>query len=223
VGEGESGRKSGRRDRPLAPSPPHPLSRLRGEEKVKASPALEAPILFWHLTAIALALVPPLFFGFAVAPAAFRILPTRDMAASLTSPILTKACWLAEGSFVLLLGTSLLLARWWNAPRLSRSLATRAAILGLIASLVVEKLLIPPIDKIREEAPGLIDNLPAADPSRILLARYHRLSLAFFAIAMAAAIVILASTVRWIARRNPTAPVPAARPPVPKLLDLSDL
>jgi hypothetical protein len=198
--------------------------RLRGEENVKPSPALEAPVLFWHLTAIALALVPPLFFGFAVAPAAFRILPTRDMAASLTSPILTKACWLAEGSFVLLLGTSLLLARWWNAPRLSRSLATRAAILGLIASFVIEKLLIPPIDKIREEAPGLIDNLPAADPSRILLARYHRLSLAFFAIAMAAAIVILASTVRWIARRGPIARAPAAaQPPVPKLLDLSDL
>ena len=189
---------------------------------MKASPALEATILFWHLTAIALALVPPLFFGFAVAPAAFQILPTRDMAASLASPILIKACWLAEGSFVLLLGTSLLLARWWNAPRLSRSLATRAAILGLIASLVVEKLLIPPIDKIRVEA-GLIDNLPAADPSRILLARYHRLSMAFFAIAMAAAIVILASTVRWIARRNPIARAPAAPPPVPKLLDLSDL
>jgi len=191
---------------------------------MKGQSTLEAPVLFWHLTAIALALVPPLFFGFAVAPAAFRILPTRDMAASLTSPILTKACWLAEGSFVLLLGTSLLLARWWNAPRLSRSLATRAAILGLIASLVIEKLLIPPIDKIREEAPGLIDNLPAADPSRILLARYHRLSMAFFAIAMAAAIVILVSTVRWIAQRGPITQAPAAAPPsVPKLLDLSDL
>jgi len=221
VGEGESGRI---RDHPLAPSPPLPLSRLRGKKKVKARPSLEAPLLFCHFTAIALALAPPLFFGFAVAPAAFRILPTRDMAASLTSPILTRACWLAEGSFVLLLGTSLLLARGWNAPRLSRSLATRAAILGLIASFVVEKLLIPSIDKIREEAPGLIDNLPAADPSRILLARYHRLSLAFFAIAMAAAIVILASTVRWIARRGPIARPPAAAPPpVPKLLDLSDL
>ena len=94
MGEGESGRI---RDHPLAPSPPLPLSRLRGKKKVKARPSLEAPLLFCHFTAIALALVPPLFFGFAVAPAAFRILPTRDMAASLTSPILTKACWLAEG------------------------------------------------------------------------------------------------------------------------------
>jgi hypothetical protein len=190
---------------------------------VKSRPALEAPILFWHLVAIALALVPPLFFGFAVAPAAFRTLPTRDMAASLASPILTKACWLAEGSFALLFATSGLLARWWNAPRLSRSLATRGAILGLIASVVIERLLIPPIDKIREDAPGLIDNLPAADPSRVLLARYHRLSMAFFAVSMTAAVLILASTVRWIARRGQIARGPATAAPVPKLLDLSDL
>ncbi len=161
--------------------------------------------------------------GFAVAPAAFRTLPTRDLAASLTSPILTKACWLAEGSFILLFFTSWLLARWWNAPRFSRSLAIRAAILGLIASLVIEKLLIPPIDRIREAAPGLIDNLPGADPSRILLARYHRLSTAFFAVAMGASVIVLVSTVGWIARRGRITQAPATAPPVPKLLDLSDV
>jgi hypothetical protein len=187
-------------------------------------PGLEAPLLFWHLLAIALALVPPVFFGFAVAPAAFHILPTRDMAASLTSPILTKACWLAEGSFAVLFLTSWLLGRWWAAPRLSRSLTTRAAILGMIASAVIEKLLIPPMDKIRAEAPGLIDNLPVADPSRILLDRYHRLATTFFAVEIGVALVILIVTARLIVRRVQAPPAPAAaRPPVPKLLDLSDL
>jgi hypothetical protein len=184
----------------------------------------EAPVLFWHLVALAAALVPPIFFALAVAPATFRVLPTRDMAASLVSPILTKACWLAEGSFVLLFLTSWLLSRWWNAPRLSRSLITRAAILGVIASVVIEKLLIPPMDRIREEAPGLIDNLPAADPSRILLGRYHRLANAFFLAQVGAALLILIVTARMVVRRGRTPALPAAsRPPVPKLLDLSDV
>jgi hypothetical protein len=174
--------------------------------------------------ALALALVPPVFFGFAVAPAAFRVLPTRDMAASLVSPILTKTCWLAEGSFAVLFLTSWLLCRRWSAPRLSRSLTTRAAMLGVIANVVIERLLIPWMDKIREEAPGLIDNLPQADPSRVLLDRYHRLASAFFATDIAAALLILIVTVRLIARRGQEPAVPAAvRPPVPKLLDLSDV
>ena len=46
----------------------------------------------------------------------------------------------------------------------------------MIASLVIEKLLIQRMEKIRQEAGSLIDNLPAADPLRILLDRYHRLS-----------------------------------------------
>lgn len=200
-----------------APPPSPPVSRL-------APSGLEAPVLFWHFVAIAVSLVPTLFFGFAVAPAAFRILPTRDMAANLTGSILTKACWLAEGGFAVLFVTSWLLGRWWSAPRLSRSLWTRAAILGVITSTVIEKLLIPPMDKIRREAPGLIDDLPVADPSRILLDRYHRLSTAFFAADIAAALLILVVTVRLIAHHQRAAPAPAAvQPPLPKLLDLSDV
>ena len=90
------------------------------------------------------------------------------------------------------------------------------------ATVVIEKLLIPPIEKIRTEAPGLIDNLPAADPSRILLARYHRLATAFFSGELAAALLILLVTARLAAARRQGPPPPAAsRPPVPKLLDLS--
>src|SRR6476660_9744960 len=134
---------------------------------------LEGPVLFLHLAALSLALGPPIFFALAVAPPSFRVLPTRDLAASLQSPILTGACHLAEGSFAVLFLTSWLLGRWWEAARLTRTLATRAAMLGMITAVVIESLLIPPMDKIRTEAPGLIDNLPASDPSRILLARYH--------------------------------------------------
>jgi len=182
---------------------------------------LETPALVLHLLALSIALGSPLFFGAVVAPASFRLLPTRDLAASLQSPILTRLCWMLEGGFAVLLATSWLLARRWNAPRALAALMTRAPILGVIGSVVIEKLLIPPIDRIRAEAPGLIDNLPAADPARLLLVRYHRLATGFFSVEIAAAALVLLVTARLILLRRGAGPTGAARPPVPKLLDLS--
>ena len=59
-------------------------------------------MLVLHLAALAMAIGPPVFFALAVAPASFRVLPTRDLAGSLQGPILTVACWLAQGSFAVL-------------------------------------------------------------------------------------------------------------------------
>src|SRR5215472_12237885 len=189
---------------------------------LRLAPRWEGVVLTLHLLALTLAIGPAVFFAFAVAPTLFHAL-TRDMAAELTAPILTRACWLSEGSFAVLFLTGWLLAGERDASRLSRSLMTRAAILGVITSLVIEKLLIPPIEKIRQDAPGLIDNLPASDPSRILLARYHKLATAFFAADLAVALLLLLVTARVLARRSAPAAPSAARPPVPKLLDLSDV
>ena len=182
----------------------------------------EPPVLIFHLAALSLALGPPVFFALAVAPASFRVLPTRDLAATLQSPILTTLCRLEEGSFAVLFLTSWLLSRWWNPPRLSRTLATRAAILGMITAVVIENLIIPRMDRIRSEA-GLLDTLPLSDPSRAMLGRYHRLATGFFSAGLVAAIVILFATVRLIAARRAVPPAPRPVPDVPKLLDLSDV
>lgn len=184
---------------------------------------LETPVLVLHLSALALTLGPPIFFGAVVAPASFRLLPTRDLAASLQSPVLTRLCWMMQGGFALLLLTSWLLCRWRRGPRALTTLLTRAPILGIIGAVVIEKLLIPPIDKIRAEAPGLIDNLPAADPGRILLARYHRLATTFFAVEIAAAALVLFATARLLRPEGAAGPPASARPPGPKLLDLGGL
>jgi hypothetical protein len=188
---------------------------------MRTSDRFETPILFVHLAAIALAIGPVLFFGAVVAPATFRVLPTRDLAAALVSPVLSGACRVAEVSFAILFVTS-----WWltrdGAPRLTRSLSTRLPIVGFFAVLVIRELLIPPMDRIRADAPGLIDNLPAEDPSRLLLDRYHRLATGFFTAALAVGVVVLALTARLLSvRRAPPAVPSASRPPVPKLLDLS--
>lgn len=191
---------------------------------MKMRAAFETPVLVLHLAALTVTLGAPLFFGAVVAPASFRVLPTRDLAASLTSPILTRMCWLMEGGFVALLSTGWLLCRWWSAPRMSRALLTRAPVLGIIGAVVIEKLLIPRIDRIRVDAPGLIDDLPAADPSRLLLEKLHRLSTGFFSVEIVAAVLVLLVTARLLSSRG-AAPRPpaAARPPAPKLLDLGDV
>jgi hypothetical protein len=158
-------------------------------------------VLVLHLAAIALVLGAPVFFGTVVAPQSFKLLPTHDMAGALQATILTRLCWILEAGFALLLLTS-----WWltreGSGRLLRMLMTRAAFLGLIAGVVIEKLLVARIERIRQEAPGLIDNLPAADPSRILLGRLHRLSTGFFAVEIAAGALILVTTARLLAGRS---------------------
>lgn len=179
---------------------------------------LDTPVLALHLAAIALALGPAIFFGAVVAPTVFRVLPTRDLAGALQSPILSRLCMLAEGSFAVLFVTG-----WWltrGEAKASRALLTRLPVLGFFAALVIRKLLIPPIDRIREEAPGLIDSLPAGDPSKVLLDRYHRLSTGFFSLELAAALLILLLTARLLSRRGDGQVPSAARPPMPKVLDL---
>jgi hypothetical protein len=180
---------------------------------------LEAPVLFLHLSALVLAIGPFLFFGAAVAPSLFRVLPTRDLAARVARPVLSAACLIAEVAFGVLFATAWYLGRE-GFPRLTRSLFTRLPVAGFFAALVVRELLIPPIDRIRQEAPGLIDQLPAADPSRLLLDRYHRLATGFTAVLLVVGAVMLFLTVRLLAVPR-SLPSSAARQPVPKLLDLS--
>lgn len=175
-------------------------------------------VLSLHLAAIALALGPPLFFGAVVAPAVFRVLPTRDLAGALQSPILSQLCAMGQACFAVLFATG-----WWltrGEAKGSRALLTRLPVLGFFAALVIRQLLIPPIDRIRAEAPGLIDSLPAGDPSKILLDRYHRLSTGFFSLELAAALLILLLTARLLSRRGDGQAPAAARPPIPKVLDL---
>jgi hypothetical protein len=181
---------------------------------------LEAPVLFLHLSALVLVIGPFLFFGAAVAPSLFRVLPTRDLAARIVSPVLSAACLIAEVAFGVLFATAWYLGRE-GFPKLTRSLFTRLPVAGFFAALVVRELLIPPIDKIRQEAPGLIDQLPAADTSRILLERYHRLSTGFIGVLLVVGVVMLVLTVRLLAMRRDLPTPGASRPPVPKLLDLS--
>ena len=184
---------------------------------------LEAPVLFLHLSALVLVIGPFLFFGAVVAPSLFRVLPTRDLAARVVEPRPLRRLPHRRGRPS---ASSSRPRGTWAAtafPKLTRSLFTRLPVAGFFAALVVRELLIPPIDKIRQEAPGLIDQLPAADTSRILLERYHRLSTGFIGVLLVVGLVMLVLTVRLLlamrrdaadSRRVPPAGAEAARPVV---------
>jgi hypothetical protein len=182
-------------------------------------PRLRPLLVAVHLAALSFALAPPLFFGAVVAPAVFHVLPTHDLAGALQSPILTRLCILTEACFGILFATGWLLAA--GAPKTPRALATRLPVLGFFAAIVIQQLLIPPIDRIRREAPGLIDNLPAADPSRLLLDRYHRLSTGFFSLEIASALALLLVTSRLLSQPPAQPEKPAAAKAAPKILDLT--
>lgn len=184
-----------------------------------SSRSLDRLLLIVHLVALALAFAPPVFFGAVVAPSIFKVLPTRDLAAAVTSPILSRACVLAEASFGVLFATSWLLTRR-DAPRATRALLTRLPVLGFFAAIVIRQLLIPPIDRIREEAPGLIDSLPASDPSKLMLERYHRLATGFFSVEIAAAALLLIATAGLLAARRSAPPVPGKPKEAVKVLGL---
>jgi hypothetical protein len=186
---------------------------------VKSEGRLDALVLTLHLAALAFALAPPVYFGAVVARSVFKVLPTHDLAGRVQSPILSQTCVIAEISFAVLFATS-----WWltrrDTPRNAKALLTRLPVLGFFAALVIRQLLIPPIDRIREEAPGLIDNLPASDPSKILLERYHRLSTGFFSLEIVAALLMLLATARLLTARR-ASPVAVPRPKeAVKVLDL---
>ena len=180
---------------------------------------LDTFVLTLHLAALAFAVAPPVYFGAVVARSVFKVLPTKDLAGAVQSPILSQTCVMAEIAFAVLFATS-----WWltrrDTARNTRALLTRLPVLGFFAALVIRQLLIPPMDRIREEAPGLIDSLPASDPSKILLDRYHKLSTGFFSLEIVAALLMLFATARLLSAKR-AMPMAVPRPKeVVKVLDL---
>ena len=151
--------------------------------------------------------------------AAVQIVAIADIVMSLDNVIAVAAA--ANGSVpLLILGLAISIPLIVAGAALIMALLTRLPILGFFAALVIRQLLIPPIDKIRQEAPGLIDTLPAGDPARVLLDRYHRLATGFFALEIGTALLLLLVTARYLTERRAIPAQPKPVEPAPKILDL---
>lgn len=120
-------------------------------------------------------------FAAVVAPAAFAVLPSRNLAGALVGRVLPV---------VLIAGVVVALAGLWldraNAGRLPR--VRRAALVVAAAACAIAQFAVGPrIERVRQEINGPIEQLPPGDPRRAAFGRLHAASVAWLGLAMIAA------------------------------------
>lgn len=123
-----------------------------------------------------------------VAPAAFRVLPTRALAGALVGQVL-PVLFLA-GMFVGVLALTL-------TPRgAPRRLLRRVGATGTITGCAVAQLVIGPrISALRDRIGPSVEALAASDPLRVTFGRLHGLSVLALAVAMIFALITLTAAV----------------------------
>jgi hypothetical protein len=142
-----------------------------------------------------------MFFSFAVAPSAFAVLPTRELAGVLVTSAIGKVEVLG-----LVIGPLLILtqAASWNVRASSKTVRSiRILLIGvmMIAAALSRFWISPALVSLRKSMGGQIDALPATDPLRIQFNDLHQYSVALMSAAMLSGLVVLFLTVRsWLKR-----------------------
>ena len=142
-----------------------------------------------------------MFFSFAVAPSAFAVLPTREMAGVMVTSSIGKVEVLG-----LIIGASLILMHLANWRSRQSNRATKilqaALLLLMIASAGLSHFWISPaMVSLRVGMGGHIDNVPVTDPMRIQFNDLHQYSVGLMSAAMISGFVVLFLTVRsWLKR-----------------------
>jgi Domain of unknown function (DUF4149) len=128
-----------------------------------------------------------------VAPAAFRVLPTRALAGALVGQVLPVLFF--SGLF---LGLVVMMLTPRAAPRAA---LRRVGALGVIAGCVVAQFVIGPrITALRERIGPSVDALAATDPLRVSFGQLHGFSVLALGVAMVFA--LLAMVGAWLAARD---------------------
>jgi Domain of unknown function (DUF4149) len=142
-----------------------------------------------------------IFFSFAVAPSAFAVLPSREMAGVMVTSTIGKIELLG-----LIIGPLLMLihAASWRSKQSGAAAKSLQAILLLlmITSAGISRFWISPaMVSLRASMGGHIDDTPLTDPLRIQFNDLHRYSVAFMSAAMISGLVVLFFAVRsWLKR-----------------------
>jgi hypothetical protein len=131
-----------------------------------------------------------------VAPAAFRVLPTRALAGALVGQVLPVLFVAGIGIGVLAFGLT---------PRgAPRSLWRRLGATGTIAGCAVAQLVIGPrISALRERIGPSVEALAVTDPLRVTFGRLHGLSVLSLGVAMIFALVTLVAAVMAVRETTP--------------------
>ena len=142
-----------------------------------------------------------MFFSFAVAPGAFSVLPTRELAGVMVTSSIGKieVLGLVVGAVLLLMYA----VRWRTNPSRRSVKALQAVLLLLMmASAGLSRFWVSPaMVSLRAQMGGHIDDVAATDPLRIQFNDLHQYSVGLMSAAMISGLVVLFLTVRsWLKR-----------------------
>lgn len=113
-----------------------------------------------------------LFFAFAVAPAAFSVLPTRHLAGTLVGRTLGTLHWMGIFSGLVFLASSLLYSQLTRGTPHAFAARNVLIILMLALTLVSQFGIIPRMDTLRASI-GEIDSVPPDNPARLQFDALH--------------------------------------------------
>ncbi|MDX2042212.1 MAG: DUF4149 domain-containing protein [Acidobacteriota bacterium] len=132
------------------------------------------------------------FFSFAVAPAAFKVLPTQHLAGQVVSRTLgvTEILGLVIGGILLVM---LLSARGRKTKAFRFELLT---VVLMTAAMAVSRWVSAQMHSLRLQAGEQLYALPMSDPIRSSFDQLHQVSVALTGFAMVAAIVLIVMLVR---------------------------
>lgn len=127
-------------------------------------------------------------FSFVVAPGAFAVLPTTQLAGTLVSRVLTGVEFIGIGVGVLLIAASLL------DPAIRRKLSFDLLVVGLLTlAMVISRFFVSArLHALRERYGDQLASLPSDDANRISFDFLHRCSVGLLSFSLFAAVVLLA-------------------------------
>jgi Domain of unknown function (DUF4149) len=185
--------------------------KLAGRAIAISEPIEEAPgaslgiaqqiVAFLEVMMLGLWLGSMMFFSFGVAPSAFAVLPTRELAGVLVTSTIAKVEVLG-----LVFGPLVILAQAvsWNARPSSKRVRILRLLLivVMIAAAALSRFWISPaLVSLRAAMGGHIDDVPATDPLRIHFNDLHQYSVGLMSAAMISGLLVLFFTVRsWLKR-----------------------
>lgn len=167
------------------------------KEAQEASSGVSGQLLaFVEILLLSLWLGSMIFFSFAVAPSAFAVLPTRELAGAVVTSTISKLEMMG-----IVIGPLLIIVRMAR-PKGAGKLFHVILLLAMIAAAALSRFWISPqMVSLRQTMGGQIDDVPATDPLRIHFNDLHQYSVALMSAAMLAGLVVLFLTVRsWIKR-----------------------
>jgi hypothetical protein len=142
-----------------------------------------------------------MFFSFAVAPSAFAVLPTREMAGVMVTSSIGKLEVLG-----MVLGALLLLMHAANWRQRASSGAVKilqsVLLLLMIGSAALSRFWISPaMVSLRAQMGGRIDDVAITDPLRVEFNDLHQYSVGLMSAAMISGLIVLFLTVRSLLKR----------------------